>query len=391
MSVSDLAAFGVTPVRTKPFPIWPRLPDASIEAACQVLKEGKLKYHPNGHVSRLEIALASVCGARHVVCVINGTLSLEIAMRSLGLGVGSAVVIPAYDHPANLNSVLNIGATPIFTDVEYKRPNLSPAGLVDLLRTKKAATVVVTHMIGLADIDAFERIAKEHGVAVIYDCARVIGSTWKGQPIGRYGTVCSFSFEESKHINAGEGGAVTTNSPELAEKIYACRNRGRDKSGKIVNTGILGSNYRMTELQAACLIPQLSILTDLAMHRTRAIKFLRALLRDIEGIHIPDFDEHANEVVHYNVTLRYDSAAFNDLDLDTAIEYLNAEGIPCAREWPLPYDYAHRVGIDLGSRPKTPNADKVHSETIVLKGNVLDAEEDELADIARALRKIQAA
>ena len=391
MSENTLAAFGGSPVRKRPFPDWPRLPKEAIEAAYEVLKKGELKYSYGHEVTRLEDDLKSVCGSKHVVCVINGTLSLEIAMRCVGVTPGSTVIIPAYDHPANLNSVMNVNAAPVFADVEEERPNISPGVVTDLLGEHDPKAIIVTHMVGLASIDAFEDISERHRVPVIYDCARVIGSEWRGMPVGSFGTACSFSFEESKHLNAGEGGAVSTNSPDLAERIYACRNRGRDKKGKLAGTGILGSNYRMTEFQAACIIPQLPSLGDLIKHRTKAVEYLRGLLSDVEGIRLPDFGQQSTSIAYYNATMRYDRAAFGGLDRDTLIDYLNAEGIPFKPEWALPYDYAGKAGVSLGEAPHIPVARKVHSETLILNGNVLDADEEDFADIVRAIKKVQAA
>jgi dTDP-4-amino-4,6-dideoxygalactose transaminase len=383
-----LAALGGTPVRTKPFSEWPIFPKSAIKAAYDTLKNRKLKYFPEGIVTRFEEALAKVCEAKFVICVFNGTVSLELALRSIGIVYNSEVIIPGYDHPANLNSVTNIGAKPRFADVDYERPNMSPKCAENLIN-KKTKAIVVTHMVGLANMEAFERISKQYNIAVIYDCARVIGSEWSGKGVGQFGTASSFSFEESKFINAGEGGAIATNDPELAERIYAYRDRGRDKNGKLIRKGIIGSNYRMTEFQAACLIPQLSYLDNLIRQRIKAMNYLRELLENIQGVWIPTFDEHCTKIAHYNVTLRYDHTSFNDLKVNQVVRFLNAEGIPCKSEWQLPYRYAQQVGILLHPKPVCPTAEKVYSETITLHGRILHSRKKDLEDIAKALKKIQ--
>ena len=131
---------------------------------------------------------------------------------------------------------------------------------------------------------------------------------------------------------------------------------------------------------------------DLVASRARAMDLLRELIEGVEGVRLPEHDRRADTVAHYSVTLRYDAEAFSGLAIETAVAYLKAEGIPCAAEWKLPYDRASAAGIDLGPKPAVLlNADLVHSETIVLPGYVLDADDEALADIAKALRKIQAA
>lgn len=386
--MSELAAFGGSPVRKEPFAEWPRFQDSAIEAACDVLRSRKVKYYPGGAVSEFEEAFAAFCNSQFGICVFNGTVSLEIGMRCVGVTADSEVIISAYDHPANINSVMSIGAVPRFADVEYERPNMSPASAETLVNDRTKA-IVVTHMVGLADVDAFERISAQHGIPVIYDCAREIGSEWKGQPLGQFGTASSFSFEESKLINAGEGGAIVTNDQKLAERIYAYRDRGRDKHKKFVRKGVIGGNYRMTELQAACLKPQLFDVDRLIQERAQGMNQLREFLNDIEGVRIPTFDERCTKMNYYNITLRYDRNYFNRLELDRMIGLLNAEGIPCKSDWQLPYRYADQVGVYLQSKSVCPTAEKVYSETIMLHGSILHSGREDLSDIVKALKKIE--
>jgi dTDP-4-amino-4,6-dideoxygalactose transaminase len=386
--MQTLAAFGGPPVRTTPFPNWPIFSESAVEAAIEVLRGRQLKYHTGGTVTRFEEAFAKFCGTSFVVCVFNGTVSLEVALRSLGVTQGSEAIIPAYDHPANLNSVLNIGAVPRFADVDYGRPNMSPR-CAEALINARTKCIVVTHMVGLADVDAFEAISERYGLPVVYDCARVVGSEWNSQRLGRFGTISSFSFEESKLINAGEGGALAMNSSELAEKVYACRNRGRGANGKLVSKGIIGSNYRMTELQAALLLPQLSDIDALIRQRILAATYLSTLLSTLEGVEFPSQDSRCTKPVCYNIPLRYAQDSFHGLQIDEMIRYLNAEGIPCHRDWLPPYHYAQHVGVPLPHEADCPIADTVYEEMIVLPGHLLHCSNEDLQDIAQAFWKIR--
>jgi dTDP-4-amino-4,6-dideoxygalactose transaminase len=383
-----LAIDGGTPVRSKSFASWPRFTKDIIEAGCNLLKTKKLKYVPDGQVSQLERSLAETTGSRHAVCVCNGTLSIQVALGALGVSHGDEVISSGLDHPANLNSVWTLGAIPVFADITPDHYNIDPQHAEELISPKTRA-IIVTHMVGLADISAFEALSKKHDIPIVYDCARAIGSQWKGKRLGAFGTASSYSFEESKIINAGEGGAIATDDNLLAQKLYAYRNRGKDRNGVLTNLGVLGSNYRMTELQAVCIKPQLAKLDKLMVERQQRMDFLAGQLRKIDGVTLPVIDSRATKVAHYTVIIQYEAQSFGGLAIEDFIANLKAEGIPCLREWLPPFEYARQIGITLPINANCPVAEKVQGKAVVLSGHILHSSKKDLIDIPRAFEKIQ--
>ena len=197
------------------------------------------------------------------ICVTNGTVTLEVILRGLGIGYGDEVIVPPYTFNATVSSVVFVGATPVFTDIEEGTYNIDP-GKIEEAITPNTKAIIPVHIGGRAcNMDRIMEIAKKHNLYVIEDCAHAHGSEWKGRRVGSIGDAGSFSFQASKNLTAGEGGFITVNDTKLFEKFWSVHHCGRDYHGKVWYDHVnIGTNARMTEWQAAILDAQMDKLDE---------------------------------------------------------------------------------------------------------------------------------
>ena len=227
---SELAIHGGAPVRSRPWPSWPQWDDQERAGLLAVLERGEWGGY-DAAVANFEAAFAARHAARFCVTTVNGTTTLETALRGLGIGPGDEVIVPPYTFVATAAAVRTVGATPVFADVELETWNLSIAA-VEVAISARTKAIIPVHFGGLpVDFDSLLPLAKRHGLAVIEDAAHAHGSSWNGQPVGALGAVGSFSFQTSKNLTAGEGGALLTNDADLAEKLWSIANCGRLPEG----------------------------------------------------------------------------------------------------------------------------------------------------------------
>ncbi len=264
--MSKLAINGGQPVRdakAEPWPRWPVWGNAEREALTEVLESGHWSY--NGPKERqFNESFARFIGTRHAVSAANGTVTLQLALEACGIGLGDEVIVPGLTWQASAAAVLDVNALPILVDVDEETWCMDPQRVEEAL-TPRTRAIMPVHLYGsFVDMDAIMAIARKHDLRVIEDCAHKHGGQWNGQTAGSIGDVGSFSFQLSKLMTAGEGGALTTNDSELYKRLDALRNCGRrpeEPSGDLQGDGFYGDegnfiqsgNYRMTEFQAALL------------------------------------------------------------------------------------------------------------------------------------------
>src|SRR4051794_31127306 len=254
--MAQLAIKGGTPLRTKGWPRWPQWGEEEAQRLQQVLESGEWGGF-NPLVREFEETWAKRHGAKYCVSAVNGTLTLEAALRVVGVGQGDEVIVPPYTFIATANAVRLVGATPVLADIEGDTYNFDIDHVAEAIGPKTKAIIPV-HFAGLAVyMDRLMPLAREYGLAVIEDAAHAHGSTWRGTPLGSLGDIGSFSLQQSKNLTAGEGGILITNDEELALKLWSFSNQGRDPKGKWYEHSLLGSNLRMTGWQAAVLLAQL--------------------------------------------------------------------------------------------------------------------------------------
>lgn len=274
MPVTDLAIDGGSPVRSTLLPYGRQLiDDQDVEAVVAALRSDWLTTGPR--VGQFEEAFASVCGAAEAVAVSNGTAALHAAMYALGIGPGDEVIVPPMTFAASANCVLYQGGTPVFADVDPGTLLIDPARVEEKITPRTRAIVAVDYAGQPCDYDALRVIADRHGLAIVSDACHALGGAYGGRPVGSLADLTVFSLHPVKHVTTGEGGMVTTDDPELARRMRTFRSHGitsdhrqRETTGSWFYEMVdLGYNYRLTDLQSALGISQLSKLPGWVVRR----------------------------------------------------------------------------------------------------------------------------
>jgi dTDP-4-amino-4,6-dideoxygalactose transaminase len=246
------------------------------------------------------------------------------------------------------------------------------------------------HFGGLpADLDALLPLAARHGLAVIEDAAHAHGSSWNGKPVGALGTVGSFSFQASKNLTAGEGGALLTNDKALAEQMWSVANCGRSATGAWYEHPNLGTNLRLSGWQAAILSAGLARLDEQTARRMGNACRLRAFLDEIDGLTPQVWDSRCDSHAHHLFLMRYDADRFAGLPREKFVEALRAEGVPASTGYARPLYHQPPLQPPHSRVLPCPNSERLCNETIWLGQNLLLAEPGEMDDIANAILKVR--
>jgi perosamine synthetase len=305
------------------------------QAAADAIRSGWITQGPK--VAEFERDVAEYCGAAQGVAVSNCTTALHLALLVAGVGAGDEVICPSMSFIATCNTVRHAGGTPIFAEVNPRTYNLDPDAAAAAI-TPRTKAILVVHQIGLpAELDRFYALAAASGVKIIEDAACAIGSRYRGQPIGSHGDLVCFSFHPRKVITTGEGGMITTNRAEYADRLRLLRQHGmsvsdtvRHSSRKVVieQYTCLGYNYRMTDIQAAVGIEQMKRLVGIvARRREIAAQYTKALRHHpwLRPPHVPD--EAEPNFQSYAVTL----SAEAPFSRDELMQKLLEDGIATRR------------------------------------------------------------
>jgi len=277
-----------------------------------------------------ENAWAEKLGAKHCVATVNGTNSLYAALYAVEAGPGDEVLIPPYTFVATLNAILQQYALPVFVDSDIQTFQMDPKSMEGKI-TENTRCVMPVHLGGgVADMDAILQIAQKHKIAVVEDACQSHLSEWKGRRAGSLGDVGCFSFQSTKVLPCGEGGACVTQREDLYDKIHAFHNNGRDRvTGTRKGYIHQGTNLRMTEYQSALLLAQLTRLEEQCKHREENAKYLGELLKEIPGVRPAGMYEGQTSNSHYLYMMHYDKEQFDGLSRARFLEALNKEGVGC--------------------------------------------------------------
>ena len=403
--MAKLAINGGPRVReNKAFPAWPIFDDRERHALNEVLESGKWWYGEK--VAEFERRYADYHDAEFGVTTTSGTAALHIALLACGIGAGDEVIVPPYTFMATAGAVLEANAVPIFADVELDTFNIDPEA-IEAAITPRTKGIIPVHFGGLpADMDAIRRIAKQHKLFVVEDACHAWGSEWNGTKLGAQGDMGCFSFQMSKNVTAGEGGIILTNHEDLADRARSFSNCGRLKGQPWYAHYLRGGNYRMTEMQAALLLCQLTRLDDHVTLRERNGQFLDAQLSNLPGINTLRRDPRVNRRSWHLYSCRYDREALSGLPRDRFIEAMNAEGIPFSAGYPVPL-YQHELFTNQGEgaaycpvscpyygKPVNygdvhcPNTEEVCGTALWLSQSVLLGTREDMQDIVHAVEKV---
>jgi len=279
----------------------PLIGEEEKRAVAEVLSSGMIASGPR--VTEFEKEFANFVGTKHALATTSGTTALHLALLSLSVSEGDEVIIPSFSFIATANSVLFCNATPVFCDVNFKTFNIDIEKIEGLINEKTKAIMPV-HLYGQpADMKLIMEIAEKHGLKIIGDAAQAHGSKYDGKMIGSISDLECFSFYPTKNMTTGEGGMITTNNSELAEKIISIRNHGREQTKWGYEHGRIGYNYRMTDIAAAIGIEQLKKLPAFNHRRKENAKYLDENLRNVETPYVLSNAEH----VYHQYTIKVEN------------------------------------------------------------------------------------
>jgi dTDP-4-amino-4,6-dideoxygalactose transaminase len=331
--MDELALFGGTPVRSAPYPRWPDWTEAERRGLIDVLESGRWWSSQGTKVKDFEAAWAAFCRVATAVAVTNGTHAIEVALLGLGIGAGDEVIVTDYTFLASASAVATVNAIPVLVDVDPETFCIDPEA-VEAAVTPRTRAVVAVHLAGHpADMDRLAEICARHDLVLIEDCAHAHGSEWKGVRVGGLGDAGTFSFQQSKLMTAGEGGAVTVRNPEAGDRVRSFSDCGRRKGQWFYSHYLLGGNYRMTEWQGAVLLAQLGRFSDWNERRNKNGLLLNEALAQIPGVHPQRRDPRTTSQGYYCYVVRIDEAEFG-APRDLIREALLAEGMMLTMSYP---------------------------------------------------------
>lgn len=407
--MSKLAILGGEKVRQKPFSPWPLYSENDKARVLEVLESRNWGGYPfpNRFASEFAQKFADYHGAKYGCTVVNGTVSLTVALRAAGTKFGDEVIVPAYTWDGTATAVLDAGCVPIFADVD---PDTYCLDIEDVRRkiTPRTRAVMPVHLaMRFADMDALLDLAREKDLIVIEDAAHVHGGFYKGRGAGSMGDVGSFSLQTSKLMTSGEGGIVITSRLDCYEMIQSLVNCGRASETDQYGKRPTGCNYRLSEFQAAVLLGQLEMLPELTERRIRNAARLSAALAQIPGIRpLPVQAALTTEPIYCYVFQYRPSEPPSEAPVkrDMFVAALDAEGVPADGRF---YDPVYRSDLfhasaadfpqlELGREEpvdyrkfRCPVAERAaYHESVWLPQFVLLGDENDVDEIARAVEKV---
>ncbi len=306
----------------------PVIEDEDINAVVSVLKSGWLAHGPV--VESFEKNFAEYVGVKYAAAVSNGTVALMLSLKALGIGNGDKVLVPDYTFIATATSVLMVGATPIFVDVDYKTFNMDVDDLQKKISETNPKAIIVVHLFGHpADIKTIKDIASDKKIVLIEDAAQAHGAEAWGKKVGSFGDAAIFSFYATKNMTTGEGGIVLSDDRRVIEKVKLLRNHGQ--TARYIHEE-LGGNYRMTSIQAALGEAQLKKLDKLNEIRRKNAGLLTAKLSDLKDyVELPYEAPWAKHVYHV-----YALKLSSNVNRKCVVECMSAKGVETAIHYPLP-------------------------------------------------------
>ncbi len=333
--MNELALNGGTPVRSNPYPSWPSGDDREIDAVADVIRSGDWGGYPEPgrYGGRFETSFAEYQGAKHGILMSNGTITMEVALKALGIGWGDEVIIPALTFAATAYAPIAAGALPVIVDVTPDTWCIDP-DLVEAAITPKTKAIMPVHLgHHMADMDRIMAIATNHGLAVVEDCAHAHGQQWQGTGAGCIGDFGSFSHQSSKILTSGEGGSLLTSDDDLAQRAHSLIDCGRAKDAD-EKQYTFGANYRLGELHAALLVVAMERFPAQQAERAESGKLFEELVAQVSGVRTMPVDPRVTRWSFYNYILAIDPDAFAGRTNEIVCAALEAEGIPAEVQYP---------------------------------------------------------
>ena len=323
--MSELALFGGKPVRKEPFPVWPRVTAGQKEQLLNTLESDSLGIGSDA-IKAFEDQFAEFQDAKYCIATSSGTNALWVALKAGGVSAGDEVIIPPYTFIATASAVLMANAVPVFVDIDPETFNIDPV-LIEKAITERTKVIMPVHIAGNpADMDRINDIAKKYNITVIEDAAQAHGAEWDGVKVGALASGGIFSFQSSKNMNSGEGGAIISNDDTFMNSCFAYYNCGRQRGREWYEHQIVGGNHRINAMAASLLLPQLqSVEDDMVIRDKNRKKLDRAL--NSEGLVTIGSYEKATRVANHLYLLKYKADYFNDVPREKFFDAMRAEGV----------------------------------------------------------------
>lgn len=319
------------------------------QAVLEVLDSGMLAQGPR--VQAFEEAFAGMCGVRHAIATSSGTTALQLALLAHGIGAGDQVITSPFTFIASANSILYTGARPVFVDIDPHTFHLDPA-LLEVALTPRTKAILPIHLFGLCcDMDPILAVAEKHGLAVIEDACQSHGALYKDRRAGSFGTGV-FSLYPTKNMTSAEGGMITTNRDDIAEKCRVLRQHGMRRR---YYHDELGFNFRMTDIHAAIGLAQLKKLSGFNLARQANATYLTENLKGVVTPCIPAACEH----VFHQYTVRIAGG-----QRDTLRAYLHAHAVSSEVYYPIPVHQQYFYRAELGYQVSLPEAERAAAEVL---------------------------
>lgn len=402
--MSKLAILGGEPVRKEPYPAWPVFDERDIQAVTAVVQSGNWGGFPYPGPQTREFLqrFTEMQGGEHAVLMVNGTVTMEVALRAADIGWGDEVIIPALTFQATAAAPMAAGAIPVIVDVDPGNYCIDPKA-VEAAITQRTKAIIPVHLgAQMADMDALMDIAERHNLVVIEDCAHAHGARWRGRGAGTIGHFGSFSLQSSKILTTGEGGVLLCRTPELAARAASTINCGRpyEVEGKKIYT--MGANYRLGELQAALGVVGLQRFPTQAKERNENANYLEEALSEVSGVRLLHRDPRHTTRAIYEYGFAIDPEVFGNTHQAVCIA-LDAEGIPAdvgyqpmsrydlfqprLSKLPVPSAFPERFDFSKLSLPEAERAGD--RESVWLGESVFRAGQQGVDDFIAALKKVQ--
>ncbi len=385
------------------YPSWPVFDGSEERALGEVVRSGKWGRGNGTRVAEFEKAFAAKTGTAHCLAVANGTSALLTAMGVLDIGPGDEVIVPPYTFIATVNAVLRFHAVPVFADIDPVTLQMDPRRVEEQI-TPRTRAIVMVHMAGgVGELGKVLEIGKRRGIAVVEDAAQAHLAEYAGKHVGTLGAMGCFSFQASKNLNSGEGGALLTGEAAMAEKAFAFHNnsRGRTQPGTEFHYEMSGANLRLTEFQGAMLLAQMARLEEQSRRRTENARRLDAAMAKIEGLTPCRVAKECTRNAYHLYMFRYEAKRFGGRPRAEFLKYLAAQGVPASSGYaPLEEEpflentlrsrgYEFAYGKDFFAKWKKRNDCPANraacGEAVWFTQNVLLAGERPMARIEKAL------
>ena len=396
---SDLAIFGGSPIRSKPFPVWPRVTAEIKNSLIETIDNDEWGIG-SSTIDLFNDRFSEMQDAKFSLAIHSGTSAIWISLKAAGVEAGDEVIVPSYTFIATAAAVIMANAVPVFADIDLETGNID-SKLIEGLITDNTKAIIPVHTAGSpADMDKIIDISNKYNIAVIEDAAQAHGAQYNGKKVGALGLGGIFSFQTSNNMSAGEGGAIVSNDESFIDKCFSYHNCGRVRDGEWYEHHILGSNLRMSALNAAILIPQIDTWADDFSLREKNRKILDQYISEMGGL-IPIRNIEKASSSNHIYMCRYLEEEFNGVKREVFFKVMQAEGVYTYKGWsplykePLfslnPKEYPWLKDVNYNNLYHTNTEIFSEKQAVWLKQNHLIGSEEDTNDIINAFEKVVSA